>query len=113
MNRAQLEALRAAMLTAYQAQLEREQPHLTVTERATLCLGFTHGVGWFARVLETQGALRLDVEAVPPAPVVEAERVCIACRGTYPLSRWARGFSRRDVPTLTCPRCATAEPVTL
>ncbi len=98
MNRAQLEALRARMVDRYAAQLVQEQPHLTDVERATLCLGFDHGVGWFVKVLETQGALRLDAGAC-------SGLLCSACRVAVPPGADVRLRVREGVTHWVCPQC--------
>lgn len=77
MKRAQLESLKAEMATRYAEQLEREQTHLTGDQRAHMCIGFEHGLGWFLKIMQTAG-FTVEEEGADPR-----RQVCMRCRQVF------------------------------
>ncbi len=111
MKRADLERLKAEMSTRYAEQLEHEQTHLSVDQRAHMCMGFEHGMGWLWRLLETAG-MKVEDDAeiapltpseLPPASFAEP-RVCENCRVQSPAGEW---IVQRQGPS-ACPQCGLA-----
>lgn len=97
MKRADLENLKAEMSTRYAEQLEREQTHLTIDQRAHMCIGFEHGMGWLWKILESAG---MNVEEDEPP-----RDVCMACRNVPPAAYFVRVRTRDGVPQWQCPNC--------
>lgn len=105
MKRADLEKLKAEMSTRYAEQLLSEQTHLTIDQRAHMCIGFEHGMGWLWKILEKAG-LSLEEEAGPRG------MVCLACRQVSPMGEWAAQYrpsvgvnARRAILDYQCPHC--------
>lgn len=50
-----VEELKASLSHRYAEQLAAEQTHLTDDQRAHMCVGFEHGLGWLFKALESVG----------------------------------------------------------
>ncbi len=82
MKRVDLERLKAELQTHYAERLEQEQTHLNDDQRAHMCIGFEHGLGWFTKLLASAG-LKLEEEDEPTILVGRDWRSispCMRCR---------------------------------